>query len=474
MWLQQQERRMQALWAVLILLIMLGEPVPQPQNPPPYTFPPPTAPPPPTPTPRTPTPPTPKPPTPPPPPTDAPTTPQPRTPKPPLPKTDTPATKTPRPAVTPEPEAETPQTPAPQTPSPPANAVGIQIAPRTEMVAMIIELFDAPALLFHVTAARTTRLALPRLKDVTERHRLPYVDGVEDTLREQVQPTVLGSRSYYFLLVLEDGLSWGADEAWRDRYDRLHETYPNLFFLTSNAMITDPETGYIGQNVIPIPDMHPWGGCGEKTAYTPCARRKPGLVWRGATTGWTADGGEYAASDRYRAVEALANSPVADVKFSRFTPNVAEDEVPKAFRGKPATAAETALYQAQLDVDGDVNSWSLRDKFCARTPVVKVNSERWVQWYYPSLVNGRHLVVVSADMKDLSKSIERVVGDHATCDEMAFVIEEFYAKLSAAQNATSGDTARLGLASILRSFRTYTEPRDWRIQGTKGLRRGGH
>lgn len=120
----------------------------------------------------------------------------------------------------------------------------------------------------------------------------------------------------------------------------------------------------------------------------------PGVAWRGASTGFSGFEGGYKVSDRYRLVAAaqgLQRSDV-DVAFSKRVQGVTEEVVPKKMVGGFLPPAQMSNRRVVIDVDGNTAAWeSLRWKLAAGKAVLKIGPSRFVQWYYPELINGQHL-----------------------------------------------------------------------------------
>jgi hypothetical protein len=243
----------------------------------------------------------------------------------------------------------------------------------------------------------------------------------------------------------------------------LLKDHANAYFVHWNPSVIDHTTGAIGPRTIPIPDFD--FVCRDFTDMPPYAERKPSVAWRGTTTGEPAvPGGRYETSDRYRAVSALDRVKHADVKFSGI---VQRRSVPYALIGASLTPQDLLAHRVQLDVDGNANSWDgLRWKLAAGAVVVKVDSHRFVQWYYPDLVAEKHLTVFTfrennAHPEAALQLLVQLLADDTTRGE----------RMSAAARAFA--TQHLGCDARVREMAAaldhgpdfYRIARDWRIGG---------
>lgn len=83
-----------------------------------------------------------------------------------------------------------------------------------------------------------------------------------------------------------------------------------------------------------------------------------------------------------------------DVFFSRVLQNAA---VPEGFVRHGLGLKEQAGYRVMLDVDGNANAWnSMRWKLHSGSVLLKLETEQFVQWYYPDLTSGVHLIVAAS------------------------------------------------------------------------------
>eukprot|EP01063_Lacrimia_lanifica_P015022 TRINITY_DN2166_c2_g2_i2.p2 TRINITY_DN2166_c2_g2~~TRINITY_DN2166_c2_g2_i2.p2 ORF type:complete len:379 (+),score=134.49 TRINITY_DN2166_c2_g2_i2:70-1206(+) len=323
----------------------------------------------------------------------------------------------------------------------------------------------AHGLLFKATAAGgVARLDIgPLAPRLEERVRERIVLEVEAAIEERVRPALAPGEAAYFFMQLHDRDLWmyvrdDPGSAAARALTAFAKAHPNLYWLHWNPTLIDSAQGHVGTNVIPIPDFEVmgWGAMGELPG---CASRKPGVVWRGTTTGRYRPGGRYADTDRYRAVAAFQDVAGADVKFSKRAQGVTEADVPDAMLGRGYNRTEFGQYRVQLDVDGNSNAWSgLRWKLSHGAAVVKVRSDGYVQWYYPLLVHGTHLLV--ADVAGAAAAAV-AAADPATCDALGAAAHAF------ADAHLRPQHARAALFDALENFRSYAAPRDWRIQGTQ-------
>eukprot|EP01063_Lacrimia_lanifica_P020437 TRINITY_DN2774_c0_g1_i1.p1 TRINITY_DN2774_c0_g1~~TRINITY_DN2774_c0_g1_i1.p1 ORF type:complete len:406 (+),score=83.25 TRINITY_DN2774_c0_g1_i1:49-1266(+) len=345
-------------------------------------------------------------------------------------------------------------------------------------------LVDADGVLFFVVSDSVGRVEV-RGKDKNRmRAAGAFMTQLGEALRAEVQPTLAQGEGVQFMLAIDDtlGFEWGPPDVhnaqWKKKYADFLHAHPNFYVLSWNPRLEDLEKGFIASHVIPVPDYYAFGECEPASLWMRlrcffgmgcgCAARRPGIGWRGGTTGQGTTGqgvdDTYTTTDRYKAVAALAATG-ADVKFSAYYHGVTEEMIPEFMRGRREDRAWQARFQAELDVDGNANAWSLRNKLCS-APVLKANSRQFIQWYYPLLENGKHLVV--ANTEDLPTALERVIDG---CDSFYGAGKEFSERLTEAQTHDASDVGevKMGLRGILRGFRSYETPRDWRIRNTAHL-----
>jgi hypothetical protein len=251
---------------------------------------------------------------------------------------------------------------------------------------------------------------------------------------------------------------------------QLNNRYPTLYWLSYNPCVVDPATGRIGEREVPIPgyDAHESNPDGVRAvrSMTSVARKKPRVVWRGVTTGHFSD---YRKSPRYQLVAAFEaargnGSRGVDVRFSGRVQKVKPTVVIPDWMGRHMSAAELAEYLVQIDVDGNANSWEgLRWKLFSGSAVVKLQS-RFVQWYYPRLVNGTHLLVVDT-AADAVKAALRLISDPPAPATTALVqrlanYSYQFAERYLERSAVDKQLVRI----VARMVEDYDPERDWRPQ----------
>jgi hypothetical protein len=144
----------------------------------------------------------------------------------------------------------------------------------------------------------------------------------------------------------------------------------------------------------------------------PWAVRAPLALWRGATTGRSANG-DWRTLPRVRLCAlSAANPDLIDAGITALVHGAASPEAGLELRQAgymrgflPPHAF--ALCRYQIDIDGNSNAWaSLFQKLLTGSPVLKVASEHgWRQWYYDRLEAWVNFVPVASDMADLVDKI---------------------------------------------------------------------
>ena len=247
---------------------------------------------------------------------------------------------------------------------------------------------------------------------------------------------------------------------------KLTADHPNLFFLHWNPTLINEEKGLIGPRTVPIPHIdaaaHP---IGKKAEEKPYSQRKPGVSWRGTTTGFFDD---YKQSDRFRVANAFYEAvnagkmPAAEnnVKFHGRGQGKTEADVPDALMGATQTHEQMAEYKVMLDVDGNANAWEgLRWKLSYGAPVVKVKSVYYIQWYYPLLTHGKELWVSPID--DIVDQARTVAADEQLCDKLGTNARAF------AEKHLVPDAGQKYIRDAIANLDYYRDTtRDWRIRGT--------
>lgn len=127
---------------------------------------------------------------------------------------------------------------------------------------------------------------------------------------------------------------------------------------------------------------------------------KPGLAWRGTTTGFARAPADYRMTQRYRFVQtarSLGNSNV-DVGFSSRCQGVNADVVPDAWVPGYMQPRDMSARRIVADIDGNTCAWeSLRWKLASGSAVLKVGPSPFVQWYYQHLRAGIDVVMWNPD-----------------------------------------------------------------------------
>ena len=317
-------------------------------------------------------------------------------------------------------------------------------------------------ILYEVTNGRMKKLKV--IKPVGGRMQSNTITGVEaggSHIRG------LGSKkdggTVFLHLGLEDHDVWYhvrqdpsghlSQEIWR-----LSNDYPNLYWLHWNPTLIDPDKGLIGPRTVPIPDFEAMTKNREEPrglVAPPWKHRKPGVAWRGTTTGFPAGG--YQNSDRFRTVKAFMNVLDADVKFGSRVQGVSEHLVPHNMMRGGMGPQDMCKYQVVLDIDGNANAWTgLRWKLKTGTTVVKVKSPAYIQWYYPYLKHGEHLWVAPVE-KVVEESLA-LAKNGTLCDTLSKNAMEFAAR------HLSMEAAHDALKSALIHLHKYNHRQPWTIR----------
>lgn len=243
------------------------------------------------------------------------------------------------------------------------------------------------------------------------------------------------------------------------------DDFPNLYFLHWNPAIMDDENGFLGPRSVPIPDLESFGELPStaKAGTFDGNSNTPVFGWRGGSTGMFVD---YRQSDRATVVFMMNDDPdlakVSDVGFSDLGQNVDHSTVPGRYVKGRQNASEMGGRAFVLDIDGNTSAWSgLRWKLASGTPVVKVRSP-FVQWYYPLLHEGEHLLLWDIDGPDARGWIKSL-AQLAAADYPRFAqMGENAAAFAMKHLAPAG--ALLAAEDALKNLDDYDRPRDWRIR----------
>ena len=207
----------------------------------------------------------------------------------------------------------------------------------------------------------------------------------------------------------------------------LVQRVPFLFLLVMGPHY-DCTSGFVGSNVLPVPDDQ-WGyGSGVLLPRSmPFQQRGETLVaYRGSTMGraW-ALGGQFRFTDRYRVVDAFHNVPRTYVKFSNTVQRV--KNVPAAFfGGRVDKAALMNSAKVMLHVDGNSFSSSLKWKLQAGCCIVLLESSlRSAMWFFPMLRSGKHLVAVQ-NITELVPTALSLARNVSRCEELSVNAANFY------------------------------------------------
>ena len=318
------------------------------------------------------------------------------------------------------------------------------------------------------------------------------------------------------------GASYKKRMMYKAKAEEFVQKFPDVFFVHQNPTLRNTVEGALWPRSIPIPDQTAVPLCrnsgqSESAATIRAAleKKKPGVVWRGGPLGTPVNVPRYCnTTDRFRVVTAFAASqqcneneekstssvneisstidkhikPICNVYFSRGSPwyfgnglyPCTVEEYERALRktGKAAvntadsvtfpalTQAEMASYRVILDVDGNANSWEgLRWKLHSGSAVIKVDPQRFVQWYYHRMQAGVHFHHVNPDDPNLVEQTLDVALNVTYAASLAFNGQKFsMSQLSC--DAIFADMRAIFAVDWKKEYGKGTE-RDWRWRSQK-------
>ena len=194
-------------------------------------------------------------------------------------------------------------------------------------------------------------------------------------------------------------------------------TLPNRSDLAVPVFVQD---GWVGMNAIMAPSRSVVGGedfsrvreAVFKHADHGSVRK---AVWRGSTTGGLYGPANWREFPRSKAVllslkrPDLLDARFSDLKAQAENPQVVDAMTRNELQGSPISMHEQFQYQAILMIDGN----TVPDRFAFQlsggsSAIIKAASNR-VEYWYPDLVPGEHIISVQSDLSDLEQVLESVM-----------------------------------------------------------------
>jgi hypothetical protein len=324
-----------------------------------------------------------------------------------------------------------------------------------------------------------------RLKDVRRRGE-DIMGLIMRAARAVRKPTI-------FLLNLNDVDLWKITSSTNsvkrraDLLDILNQC-PNIFLLHWNPSIDIATGRLLGPRTVPIPDFHR----SSDFLWDPRPPKNPAndgkVAYRGATLGIWPDG-DYRNHERFIVVEALQGEPWANVAFNTLTQGVSGAVAPWIREG--LSPQDMSSYPAVIDVDGNANSWEgLRWKLGMGNAVFKAQSTTpFIQWYYPHLVNNLHMYVFDPyeDPKLWKQEMQAILNTSVPLAERRSTKLAEAGRAFAKEHLTMTAMDAFLFTTIRQVYEHYApdciydpakdnktttcwEKRDWRIQGTEGMK----
>ncbi len=143
----------------------------------------------------------------------------------------------------------------------------------------------------------------------------------------------------------------------------------------------------------------------------PFEAKKRKAVWRGCDTGQNNDAQN--CKDLLRGKMCIMAKNYTDIIDAKFYTLCQSDAEAKTYFeeagivGSGLSTKEMLEYLIQIDIDGNTNAWSSCFwKLKSYSLTLKVESTRFVQWYYNKLIPWKHFVPVHANLSNLIESIE--------------------------------------------------------------------
>jgi hypothetical protein len=231
-----------------------------------------------------------------------------------------------------------------------------------------------------------------------------------------------------------------------DYYHRSKECLPNgvakfqcIFQVSDSAREIPHSIAYSAKTpeVSLIPDLHFWmhkGYFWRRQQFVNLglswSERFPTVFWRGSSTGdahLTMD--SIRALPRFRLCEIAKRQGLSgkiDAKLSGIVQATNPSEagnirgflLEHGMYSQSIPLAEFVKYRFQVDIDGNVNSWSFFLKLAMGSCVLKVVSD-WQQWYYDELRPWEHYVPVKNDLSDFEERVEWCLNNDEAAQEIA-------------------------------------------------------
>lgn len=256
--------------------------------------------------------------------------------------------------------------------------------------------------------------------------------------------------------------------------------FPNLFFLHWDPVVFDEVSGALGPRMVIIPDYEmlrerkitvPDGfvtGEFQRSGVLGAGSGRARVFsYKGSCTGTFSD---YRLSDRGLLVRLVNDNTFLEglSNFKLTTCTLPGDVVGK-YRG--AFEKRTEMNKASLyvfDIDGNSNSWQgSRWKLASGSVTVKVASP-FVQWWYPLMCDGEHLMLLSLDnsVQHIERWLTELAVNATTIEGEVQRVAQIAARgaLFAHRHLTRSAAIAV-LYENVRSLRLFEEsPRDWRIR----------
>jgi len=173
-------------------------------------------------------------------------------------------------------------------------------------------------------------------------------------------------------------------------------------------------------------------------AEIPRAQRLPVAYWRGSSTGVpTITGDTWRENPRVKLCLLAKHFPeLLSAKITRVVQaganSVANELDFQSISAEWEPMTNNLLYRYGIDIDGNCCAWGFFQKMYMDLAILKVKSD-WMQWYYPLLEDGVHIISVDASLENLQESLLRLRADEALGDRIAANAHDLARELDYAQ-----------------------------------------
>lgn len=166
--------------------------------------------------------------------------------------------------------------------------------------------------------------------------------------------------------------------------------------------------------------------------------RLPRAYWRGSSTGFpTITASDWKNNPRVKLCFFAKQFPqLLDARITRIvqaeTDAIRNDKEFQSILTDWEPIANNMIYRFGVDVDGNSCAWGLFQKLYMDLALVKVRSD-WMQWYYPLIKEGEHLLSVNPELDNLQELLLGLAADDALACRLANNARELAKGLDYAQ-----------------------------------------